>query len=130
MGFINRKVRGKNIDLGRIDLMQNFSFFEVPEDQTGDILHFLNGTEFDGRKVNVEVTNEEGKGKKEDGGRKKEDGKRKREEGKKKKEEGRRKRDEKPSHPKGAKEWAKYFEGQVEAQPFYNEFAKKKKKKK
>ena len=32
--------------------------------------------------------------------------------------------------PKGAKEWAKYFEGQVESQPFYNEFAKKKGKKK
>ncbi|MDO5762327.1 MAG: hypothetical protein Q4P12_06670, partial [Bacteroidales bacterium] len=32
--------------------------------------------------------------------------------------------------PKGAAEWAKYFEGQVESQPFYNGFTKKKGKKK
>ena len=32
--------------------------------------------------------------------------------------------------PKGAAEWAKYFEGQVESQPFYNDFQKKGKKKK
>ena len=31
--------------------------------------------------------------------------------------------------PKGAAEWAKYFEGQVEAQPFYDGFRKKNKKK-
>ena len=30
--------------------------------------------------------------------------------------------------PKGAAEWAKYFEGQVESQPFYENFKKKKKK--
>ena len=130
MGFINRKVRGRNIDLGRIDLMQNFSFFEVPEEQTSDILHFLNGTEFDGRKVNVEVTNDDGKGKKEESRSRKDEGRGKKAEGRRQKEEGRRKKEEKPSHPKGAKEWAKYFEGQVESQPFYNEFAKKKKKKK
>ena len=31
--------------------------------------------------------------------------------------------------PKGVAEWAKFFEGQVESQPFYGEFAKKSKKK-
>ena len=30
--------------------------------------------------------------------------------------------------PKGAAEWAKFFEGQVESQPFYESFKKKKKK--
>ncbi|MBO7570100.1 MAG: hypothetical protein J6T11_07095, partial [Bacteroidaceae bacterium] len=30
--------------------------------------------------------------------------------------------------PKGAAEWAKFFEGQVESQPFYETFKKKKKK--
>ena len=30
--------------------------------------------------------------------------------------------------PKGAAEWAKFFEGQVESQPFYEAFKKKKKK--
>ena len=30
--------------------------------------------------------------------------------------------------PKGAQEWAKYFEGQVESQPFYEGMKKKKKK--
>ena len=34
-----------------------------------------------------------------------------------------------PRGPKGAAEWAKFFEGQVEEQPFYESFKKKKKKK-
>ena len=58
MGFINRVSQGEHIDLGRIDLMQNFSFFEVPEPQTKTVLRVLNGTDFDGRRVNVEVTDQ------------------------------------------------------------------------
>ena len=144
MGFINRKVRGKNIDLGRIDLMQNFSFFEVPEDQTGDVLHYLNGTDFDGRKVNVEITTNNGSGNssssekpqhRQDRSQRRQDKSQHRQEKSQRgQEKANNKRGQKqssnPSTPKGAKEWAKYFEGQVESQPFYNEFSKKKKKKK
>ncbi len=161
MGFINRVAQGARIDLGRIDLMQNFSFFEVPEQQTKTVLNVLNGTDFDGRKVNVEVT-DQAEGQR--GGEKKRSGKegggfrsvrgertnrrddyRGREEnrsrGEKKTKKGSgviRGAAAKPSReergysaargPKGAAEWAKFFEGQVEGQPFYETFKKKKKK--
>ena len=161
MGFINRVAQGQHIDLGRIDLMQNFSFFEVPEQQTGTVLHVLNGTDFDGRKVNVEVTDQaEGQrgGDKKRGGKeggsfrsvrgertnRKEDRRDRRENrsyGEKKGKKGsgivrgaaakpsREERGQKEAHtPKGAAEWAKFFEGQVEGQPFYDVFKKKKKK--
>ena len=145
MGFINRVAQGTHIDLGRIDLMQNFSFFEVPEKQTKTVLNVLNGTDFDGRKVNVEVTDQpEGQrgGEKKRGGGNRfqaEKHQEKRPEKKSKKGSGViRVAAAKPSReergytsargPKGAAEWAKFFEGQVESQPFYENFKKKKKK--
>ncbi len=162
MGFINRVAQGARIDLGRIDLMQNFSFFEVPEQQTKTVLNVLSGTDFDGRKVNVEVTDQpEGQrsGDKKRGGKeggsfrssrgsdrnsradkRGERGDRRHEEKKSKKGSGviRGAAANKPSReergytaargPKGAAEWAKFFEGQVESQPFYENFKKKKKK--
>ncbi len=145
MGFINRVAQGTHIDLGRIDLMQNFSFFEVPEQQTKTVLNVLNGTDFDGRKVNVEVTDQpEGQrgGEKKRGGGNRfqaEKHQEKRPEKKSKKGSGViRGAAAKPSReergytsargPKGAAEWAKFFEGQVESQPFYENFRKKKKK--
>ena len=153
MGFINRVAQGTHIDLGRIDLMQNFSFFEVPEQQTKKVLNVLNGTDFDGRKVNVEVTDqpegqrggEKKRGGKEGGGFHSVRGERneRRFEEKKSKKgsgviRGAAAKPAKPSReergytaargPKGAAEWAKFFEGQVEGQPFYETFKKKKKK--
>ena len=161
MGFINRVSQGQHIDLGRIDLMQNFSFFEVPEKQTGTVMDVLNGVDFDGRKVNVEVTDqaegqrggEKKRSTKEGGGFRsvrgerttRRDNRREREEsrsyGEKKNKKGSgviRGAAAKPSReergysaargPKGAAEWAKFFDGQVEEQPFYDVFKKKKKK--
>ena len=161
MGFINRVAQGAHIDLGRIDLMQNFSFFEVPEQQTKTVLNVLNGTDFDGRKVNVEVTDqpegqrggEKKRGSKEGGSFRSVRGERtsrrddyrdrgeSRSRGERRGKKGSgvvRGAAGKPSReergyteargPKGAAEWAKFFEGQVESQPFYENFKKKKKK--
>ncbi|MDY6258100.1 MAG: DEAD/DEAH box helicase [Bacteroidaceae bacterium] len=165
MGFINRVAQGQRIDLGRIDLMQNFSFFEVPEEQTKAVLNVLNGTDFDGRKVNVEITDQpegqrggerkrgdkEGRGFRSVRGERtnRRDNRHEREDNRfhgEKRNEKRNKKGSgvirgtaaKPSHeelgyteargPKGAAEWAKFFEGQVESQPFYESFKKKKKK--
>lgn len=182
MGFINRVAEGKHIDLGRIDLMQNFSFFEVPEGQTKMVLDTLAGSDFDGRKVNVEITDQaegqrsgkkerrsrrddsdgesrregrgerasrsEGRGSRDGRSESRRDGRKergsdRREEKRSKKGSGvvrgeSAKKSSKPSReergytsargPKGASEWAKYFEGQVEGQPFYEGMKKKKKK--
>lgn len=56
--LLNSNTRGR-IELGRIDLMQNFSFFEVPEKETVNVLKALNRAR-NGRKVVVEVSSEEG----------------------------------------------------------------------
>lgn len=169
MGFINRVAQGNKVDLGRIDLMQNFSFFEVPEGQAQMVINLLSGQDFDGRQVNVELSegteggspkgpkesrgsrgHKEGRESRESrdsrdsrGSRSSRDdrrGRRGAERFKSVRSEGRSPKSGKSSRaergfsekraPKGQAEWAKYFEGQVEAQPFYNEFAKKSKKKK
>lgn len=52
--LVNSKIRGKRIDIGRIDLMKNFSFFEVGEKQAGLITKALNKTQYNGRQVVVE----------------------------------------------------------------------------
>lgn len=161
MGFVNRVAQGHRIDLGRIDLMQNFSFFEVPEQQTKTVLSVLSGSDFDGRKVNVEITDQpegqRGSGKERESrnfrsvrsertsrkDNRNHSDRNSRDERKGKKgsgvvrdtsaKPGKPSREERgytePRGPKGASEWAKFFEGQVESQPFYDGFKKKKKKK-
>lgn len=54
MGLINDFVPGK-VRIGRIDLMQNFSFFEVPEGDAQKVISSLKGQEENGRKISVEV---------------------------------------------------------------------------
>ncbi len=62
MGLLNRCLRGKHVEMGRIDLMRTFSFFEVPVGQVQLVLSALNGAEYDGRKVNVELSDTEPEG--------------------------------------------------------------------
>ena len=59
MGLVNRNTSGKRIEFGRIDLMKNFSFFEVPENQAKDVINALRGADFDGRQVSVEISEPE-----------------------------------------------------------------------
>ena len=54
--MINRNT--KRVEIGRIDLMQNFSFFEVLEDQANDVIKALNKVRIKGRKVVVELAGE------------------------------------------------------------------------
>jgi ATP-dependent RNA helicase DeaD len=54
--MINRHT--KRVEIGRIDLMQNFSFFEVLEDQAKDVIKALNKVNIKGRKVIVELAGE------------------------------------------------------------------------
>ncbi len=56
--LINRNTRGKKINVGRIDLMKNFSFFEVDERQAQTVVQALSKVKVDGRKVVVEVADD------------------------------------------------------------------------
>lgn len=64
IGLLNSNTRGR-IELGRIDLMQNYSFFEVPEKEATNVIKALNRAKWNGRKVVVEIAGageENGKG--------------------------------------------------------------------
>lgn len=75
--LVNRNVQGKPA-IGRIDLMKNFSFFEVAEEDASTVIKALNKVKFAGRKVVVEKTDEEREEKKK--GNNKESGKKRKNE--------------------------------------------------
>ena len=60
ISLLNSNTRGR-VELGRIDLMPKFSFFEVEEQEARNVLKALNRTKWNGRKVVVEVAGEEEK---------------------------------------------------------------------
>lgn len=64
MGLINEQKIGNNVEIGAIDILDTFSFFEVDknfEQQTLDAFA-ANEPDFNGRSVNVEVTKKERSG--------------------------------------------------------------------
>lgn len=73
MELLNRRLAGPRIDIGRIDLKSNFSFFEVPEEYAEDVMEVLNDYEFKGRTLRLEFASAEGNDSKSDGGRRTDD---------------------------------------------------------
>ena len=57
--LINRCVPGK-VQIGRIDLLDNFSFFEVEEQEAQRVIKSMNDYEVDGRSISVELAQEKG----------------------------------------------------------------------
>ncbi len=53
IGLLNDNISGKKIDIGRIDLMKNFSFFEVREKDMVKVIQNLDGIKAYGRRVAV-----------------------------------------------------------------------------
>ena len=98
--MINRHIKKERIQIGRIDLMQNFSFFEVIEPQAALVVKALNKTSVNGRKVVVEYA-DENSGKSDKAGKKRD-----------KKESGKRKKEEavKPSKSKRKDDWKQFFQ--------------------
>ena len=74
--LLNNNTRGR-IELGRIDLMKNFSFFEVEEKEVQNVVKALNRANWNGRKVSVEIAGEEnGEGRRNGGSSERRGGKR------------------------------------------------------
>lgn len=98
--MINRNIKKERIQIGRIDLMQNFSFFEVIEPQAALVVKALNKTTVNGRKVVVEYA-DENNGKSDKSGKKRD-----------KKESGKRKKEEavKPGNSKRKDDWKQFFQ--------------------
>ena len=61
IGLINEYTRNRNIPVGKIDIMRKFSFFEVPSDFETDILSGMVDSNWNGNRVNVEVSQAPGK---------------------------------------------------------------------
>jgi len=56
IGLINDATRRKNIPIGKIDLLKNFSFFEVNEGHVDLLITSFKKVHYKGRKVNIEVS--------------------------------------------------------------------------
>ena len=54
IGLLNDNVPGRKVDIGKIDLMKNFSFFEVKEADKSRVIQNLDGIKIAGRKIAVE----------------------------------------------------------------------------
>jgi len=56
--LVNANTRGKKIPIGKIDLLKNFSFFEVEADSAAELINALNNATFMDRRVAVEIAQE------------------------------------------------------------------------
>jgi len=56
IGLINEYTRNRNMPIGKIDIMRKFSFFEVPSNFEPDVLKELSHANWNGNKVNVEIS--------------------------------------------------------------------------
>ena len=61
MGLINEYTGLKDIEIGKIELLRNFSFFEVDSDFASAVLKAFDGKEYKGRKVSLEVAESKGR---------------------------------------------------------------------
>ena len=57
--LINENVPGK-VQIGKIDLLSNFSFFEVETPEADRVISSLKGIEFEGRRISVEIAQPSG----------------------------------------------------------------------
>ena len=56
IGLINDNLKKKNVEIGQIEILKNFSFFEIDKNQTDDVLKNFQNTQFKNRSIIVEVT--------------------------------------------------------------------------
>jgi ATP-dependent RNA helicase DeaD len=54
IGLLNDNIPGRKVDIGKIDLMKNFSFFEVADADRDRVIQGLDGIKAFGRKIAVE----------------------------------------------------------------------------
>ncbi len=56
MGLINECVKKRDIEIGKIEIMKSFSFFEIDKAIAGEVLERMNEGVFNDRRVIVELT--------------------------------------------------------------------------
>lgn len=68
IGLLNEKTRNRNLEVGKIEILRNFSFFEVESGYEKEILQGFNNSNFGGTALKVEVSKPERGGSTERGG--------------------------------------------------------------
>ena len=96
MGLVNEFSGLKDIEFGKIEILRNFSFFEVDSEYASLVLKVVDGQEYRGRKISVEVAESKGRVRSRDKGEKKRFGEKKKFGKEKDKKRDRRKFDERP----------------------------------
>ena len=61
MGLVNENMNGSKPDFGKIDVQNNFTFFDVEKGFENDLVSGMKGTKFEGRDVAVEASNQDAK---------------------------------------------------------------------
>ncbi len=56
IGLINDATQKRNIEIGKIDIMKKFSFFEIDSTYEAEILKAFKNVKYDGGKVSVEIS--------------------------------------------------------------------------
>ena len=56
IGLINQQEITDNVEIGQIEILDTFSFFELDKNFTDETINSFQGAEFNGRSVNVEIT--------------------------------------------------------------------------
>ncbi len=69
IGMINEHTKQRNIEIGKIEILRNFSFFEVDKAFEGEVVRALNSATFDGEPISVEVATAKPSGEGPRGGR-------------------------------------------------------------
>ncbi|MEQ9264870.1 MAG: DEAD/DEAH box helicase [Balneolaceae bacterium] len=63
MGLVNEQLNGSKPDFGKIDIQNNFSFFEVENGYESNLIQGVTGSKFEGRDVAVESAKQDEKAK-------------------------------------------------------------------
>ena len=56
IGLINENLKKRDVEIGQIEILKSFSFFEIDKNYADDILEKMNGAEFNNRRVIIELT--------------------------------------------------------------------------
>ncbi len=64
IGLINEQLKKRDVEIGQIEILKSFSFFEIDKNYADDILEKLNGAQFNNRRVIAELTSKPKSGRK------------------------------------------------------------------
>ena len=62
IGLVNDCMKNRDISIGKIDILKNFSFFEIENDYESKVVKAFNGANYKGIKLDVQLSKSEKKG--------------------------------------------------------------------